>query len=605
VKKEYLKPVMVFILVLVTTFSVFIIINNNFDSITSGKVFSPSYENKIYSLVGYRKDQNTEKYYFDIVVEDVDQSLALIYGFIPDIVTVNGHVIVDPENFNPSRFSVAVIDSRWFDRQTNSVTLEFSSPNNPHNQTAYISTLNGASNAVTAYYTVYAFNIGITFLMSLYGISLYCNKRSEKYLLWFSIYTGALTIWSLSSFILDSNWSIIKILVSHSYGWCILLDIVICFKIFKTKLPGRFDKLLSLEGIVIILIFWAVLERLFPVASKDYAYLFFISAGALIYACSKHKKGAYLLLVGETISLGMRLVVLLSPLNTVPVSYLVRFMRYSKLFNIPFAICCLLLINRLFAEKFSESEALTEKLEQSNQLLEIKVQERTKELKDQQKLRNTFMTNVFHDLRTPLFVLKGCIEKVNESPGKINQELPVINERMEFIQHLVEDLFLMAKLEDKKVILETERIPLCKLLDKVIKACLVVSEKKGVSLEYDRYCECTAWGDECRLEQALQNLIVNAIYYTKSGGKVFVELKSVDNMAYITITDTGVGIYPEDLDKIFNRYYRVSGTEKHNSTGLGLSIAQEIIKQHNGSISVNSNPGKGTVFTVQLPVIMI
>ena len=598
-KKEYLKPVMVFILVLVTTFSVFIIINNNFDSITSGKVFSPSYENKIYSLVGYRKDQNTEKYYFDIVVEDVDQSLALIYGFIPDIVTVNGHVIVDPENFNPSRFSVAVIDSRWFDRQTNSVTLEFSSPNNPHNQTAYISTLNGASNAVTAYYTVYAFNIGITFLMSLYGISLYCNKRSEKYLLWFSIYTGALTIWSLSSFILDSNWSIIKILVSHSYGWCILLDI------FKTKLPGRFDKLLSLEGIVIILIFWAVLERLFPVASKDYAYLFFISAGALIYACSKHKKGAYLLLVGETISLGMRLVVLLSPLNTVPVSYLVRFMRYSKLFNIPFAICCLLLINRLFAEKFSESEALTEKLEQSNQLLEIKVQERTKELKDQQKLRNTFMTNVFHDLRTPLFVLKGCIEKVNESPGKINQELPVINERMEFIQHLVEDLFLMAKLEDKKVILETERIPLCKLLDKVIKACLVVSEKKGVSLEYDRYCECTAWGDECRLEQALQNLIVNAIYYTKSGGKVFVELKSVDNMAYITITDTGVGIYPEDLDKIFNRYYRVSGTEKHNSTGLGLSIAQEIIKQHNGSISVNSNPGKGTVFTVQLPVIMI
>jgi signal transduction histidine kinase len=248
---------------------------------------------------------------------------------------------------------------------------------------------------------------------------------------------------------------------------------------------------------------------------------------------------------------------------------------------------------------------LTEKLEQSNQLLEIKVQERTKELKDQQKLRNTFMTNVFHDLRTPLFVLKGCIEKVNESPGKINQELPVINERMEFIQHLVEDLFLMAKLEDKKVILETERIPLCKLLDKVIKACLVVSEKKGVSLEYDRYCECTAWGDECRLEQALQNLIVNAIYYTKSGGKVFVELKSVDNMAYITITDTGVGIYPEDLDKIFNRYYRVSGTEKHNSTGLGLSIAQEIIKQHNGSISVNSNPGKGTVFTVQLPVIMI
>ena len=132
----------------------------------------------------------------------------------------------------------------------------------------------------------------------------------------------------------------------------------------------------------------------------------------------------------------------------------------------------------------------------------------------------------------------------------------------------------------------------------------MVSEKKEVLLEYNKYNECITWGDEYRLEQAFQNLIVNAIYYTKPKGNVYVELKSIDNIAYISITDTGVGISEADVDKIFDRYYRVSGTEKHQSTGLGLSIAQEIIKQHQGCISVKSELGKGTIFTVQLPVIL-
>jgi signal transduction histidine kinase len=450
---------------------------------------------------------------------------------------------------------------------------------------------------------IFAFNIGIVFIMSLYGLSLYFNKPSEDYLFWFSLYTGALTIWSLSSFLMNTKWHFISYLASHAYGWSILLDIIICFKIFKTKLPGKFDKLLSRGGVITILLVWSLLERFMTSNFRDYYYLYFISVGAIIYACAKHRKGAWMLLVGQTISLGMRLVVAFSPLNTMQVSYWLRVMRYAKLFNTPFAICCLLLINRLFAEKFSESETLAAQLEQSNQILEIKVSERTKELKDKQKQRNTFMMNIFHDLRTPLFVLNGCVERVSSVPERIRQELPVIKDRLDFVQHLVEDLFLMAKLEDKQVILETERVPIGELLDRVIKACLVVSEKKDVFLEYNKYNDSITWGDEYRLEQAFQNLIVNAIYYTKPKGKVYVDLKSSDNMAYITIVDTGVGISPEDLDKIFDRYYRVSGTEKHQSSGLGLSIAHEIIKQHQGNITVKSELEKGTVFTVELPVI--
>lgn len=600
--KEYGKPIVVFIIVISISFLVYITINNSFSVYESGQVFTLSDENEIYSLIGYRKDSNTGKYYFDIVVEDTNIQLSLIYGFIPGDIKINGNILVDSANYMTKFHSVTIV-SRLFDTQTNSITLEFNSKNNPYNQNVYLTTVNGAQNGISIYYMIFAFNIGITLLMSLYGASLYFNKPSEKYLVWFSIYTGALTLWSVGSLLLDTDSYLIKQLVSHAYGWCALLDIIICFKIFKTKLPGRLDKLLSAGGVVGILFIWAFFETLLPNTLKDYYYLFFFSIGALIYACANNRKGAWMLLLGHTLSLGMRLVVAFSSLNAMHISYWLRVMRYSKSFNIPFAICCLLLINRLFAEKFSESEALAAQLEQSNQMLEVKVSERTKELKNQQKKRNTFMMNIFHDLRTPLFVLQGCIERVNIVPEKINQELPVMKERLDFIQHLVEDLFLMAKLEDNQIILETERVPLGELLDKVIKACLLVSEKKEVFLEYNKYNDCVTWGDEYRLEQAFQNLIVNAIYYTKPGGKVFVDLKSSEKMAYISIIDTGVGISVEDLDKIFDRYYRVSGTEKHQSSGLGLSIAHEIIIQHQGNITVESNLGKGTLFTVQLPVI--
>ena len=601
--KKYTKPILVFIIVLTFTFFTFITINNSLSVYESGQVITISDENQIYSLVGYRKDSNTGKYYFDIVVEDTNKQLSLIYGFIPNDINVNGNILIHSASYNSSKFHSVTIDSRLFDMQTNSVTLEFNSKNNPYNQPVYLTTANGAQRGISVYDTIFAFNIGMTFLMLLYGVSLYYNKPSEKYLLWFSLYTGALTLWSIGSLLLNTNSFLIKHLVSHAYGWSALLDIIICIKIFKTKLPGRLDKVLRGASVAGILFTWALIETFMPNTFRDYSYLFLLSIGALIYACAKHKKGAWMLLLGQTISLGMRLVVTFSPVNTMQVGYWLRVMRYSKSFNIPFAICCLLLINRLFAEKFSESEALATQLEQSNQMLEVKVSERTKELKDQQKQRNTFMMNIFHDLRTPLFVLNGSMERVNSAPEKINQELPVIMERLDFTQHLVEDLFLMAKFEDNQVILETERVPLGELLDRVIKACLLVSEKKEVLLEYRKYNECITWGDEYRLEQAFQNLIVNAIYYTKPKGKVYVELKSIDNMAYVSITDTGVGISDEDLDKIFDRYYRVSGAEKHQSTGLGLSIAQEIIKQHQGSISVKSELGKGTLFTVKLPVI--
>jgi two-component system phosphate regulon sensor histidine kinase PhoR len=179
-KNEYVRPLVVFLTVLAITFFTFITINNSFSTYESGQIFEPT--DKIYSLVGYRKNSTTEKYYFDIVVEDMNQQLVLLYGFIPDGITVNGNVIVQPAGFNSSQFSSVLVDREWFNIQTNSVTLEFNGKNNPYNQPVYLSSVEGASKWLSAYYMIFAFNIGIVFIMSLYGLSLYLNKPGEDYL---------------------------------------------------------------------------------------------------------------------------------------------------------------------------------------------------------------------------------------------------------------------------------------------------------------------------------------------------------------------------------------------------------------------------------------
>lgn len=598
--KDYIKPVAVFFITVITTYFICFQINVRSDTLKNGQAFPHENKYKLYSLSSYEWNSDTNRYYFNIIKEAGSPALALVYGAIDGVIYINDKAEAQPVTF--SKFSQIALNSGLSDG-VSIITISFYSKKNPNSLPIYITSADGAARAISMYNMIFAFCLGITFLMSVYGLSLYINKKSEKYLIWFSVYTGALTLWSLSSIFLDLNLKFFQPFFSHAYGWCALLDIVICFKMFDIHIPHPFRFLLEVKGITMFLIIWAIFETLYKEYFRDYYYIFFFSIAVLIYACAKKRKGAIILLTGHTVSMGMRLVVAFSPFKMTSVSYLLMIMRYSKLFNLPFAICCMFMINRLFSEKFTEAEVLADKLEQTNKILEIKVNERTRELKEQQKQRNAFIMNIFHDLRTPLFILEGCIKKIKQHPLTVNYELPTVEDRLDFVKHLVDDLFLLAKFEDKQVILETERVSLNMLLEKVISSCLIVSNKKSVILNSKITCSCTTWGDECRLEQAFQNIIMNAVYYTKPGGTICVELCESNNTAFVIINDTGVGIPEEDLDKIFHRYYKITGTRKHESTGLGLSIANEIINCHRGTINVKSTVGKGTEFTVQLPLI--
>lgn len=137
----------------------------------------------------------------------------------------------------------------------------------------------------------------------------------------------------------------------------------------------------------------------------------------------------------------------------------------------------------------------------------------------------------------------------------------------------------------------------------VCSACQAEAAHKGVELRTDTGTPLPVWGDAVRLEQILQNLVTNAIHYTPSGGRVTVVCAAENGQACVKVTDTGCGIAPEDQPAVFDRYFHTTADTKHDSTGLGLTIAQELAHLHRGEILLQSEPGKGSCFTLCLPLL--
>ena len=460
-----------------------------------------------------------------------------------------------------------------------------------------------AQAAINGYNTLFGLGLGITVLMGLYALSLFWHKRSEIYLGWFAAYAGMLTLWSLGSLIHDP-WGLIVFVSRYAYGWSALLNLFLCFRLFSLPLPSRRLHIPDWAAALAVLALWCLLLQLVPQGAWNLAHaiLFFCSLPVLVWACAAGRRGAWLALTGQALSQGLRMVIAVTALGGQPISFSLRAMQYAKLFNLPFLLCGMWIISRTFAEQFTQAERLSAQLEEANRGLEQKVEQRTRAMREQQTRRQAFMTNAFHDLRTPLFVVQGCLDQLGttEEPG---QTLAVMRDRLGFMRQLAEDMFLMAKLEEKQVIFDADRVPLAPLAGRVCDGLRGAAARPGVRLTLEERDRCIAWGDELRLEQALQNLVTNALHHTPAGGVVTVRLCAEGSEACLEVRDTGPGIPPEEQDKVFLRYYRSPGAKRRGSSGLGLSIAREIVVQHQGRITLASRPGEGAAFTIRLPAV--
>lgn len=218
-----------------------------------------------------------------------------------------------------------------------------------------------------------------------------------------------------------------------------------------------------------------------------------------------------------------------------------------------------------------------------------------------------FIADVGHELRTPLTVIKGNADLMRRVGKMDDQSLKSIENEIDRLTRLVGDLLLLAKAEAGKLLLDNRIVELDTILLEVCEeAAVLANGKKEIRIdEIDQVLVC---GDQDRLKQVVLNLVCNAVMYTQEGGLIELRLGKRATSAYLVVEDNGPGIPEEDLHRIFERFYRGeksrarSPQDDGKGFGLGLSIAYWIVNNHGGNIDVESQLGKGTTFTVWLPL---
>lgn len=232
------------------------------------------------------------------------------------------------------------------------------------------------------------------------------------------------------------------------------------------------------------------------------------------------------------------------------------------------------------------------------------------ELRRLEKIRRDFVSNVSHELKTPLTAMRGFVETLIDDPDvdleirkRFLERIRIQTERM---QALVLDQLTLAKLESNEAPLDRQRVDLVGLIDSAIALIEPIAESKRLAIHRSLPDVATeVEGDRELLRQVVSNLIDNAIKYTPDEGQVAVSLRREGDDLVFCVKDSGVGLSPEDQRRVFERFYRVDQARSPDvgGTGLGLSIVRNVTIAHGGDVSVESELGHGSTFSVRLPAL--
>ncbi|MBI3787937.1 MAG: HAMP domain-containing histidine kinase, partial [Ignavibacteriales bacterium] len=218
-----------------------------------------------------------------------------------------------------------------------------------------------------------------------------------------------------------------------------------------------------------------------------------------------------------------------------------------------------------------------------------------------------FSADASHELRTPLTIMRGEIEVALRSkhlPKPTRELLTSVHDELVRLSSIVESLMTLIKSETGRLVFQFDNVSLDTMIQEIAEDTQVLGEKKKLKVEISPLEAVVVRGDAARLRQLFLNLAENAVKYTPPRGKITLSLSRMNGNAVVSVQDTGIGIARKDLQKIFNRFYRVKreGTGVADGSGLGLAIAQWIAEAHHGTIQVQSQPRKGSTFTVTLPL---
>jgi two-component system, OmpR family, phosphate regulon sensor histidine kinase PhoR len=222
-------------------------------------------------------------------------------------------------------------------------------------------------------------------------------------------------------------------------------------------------------------------------------------------------------------------------------------------------------------------------------------------------MRRDFVANVSHELRTPLTVVNGFVETLQDMPNLNNdmarKALPMMGEQTMRMTHLVGDLLTLSKLEDRLNLLKEEEVNVPVMLPGCMEVGKVLSTgQHQLKLEMETDCKLRASAEELR--SAFGNLISNAIRYTPQGGQILVRWSlNAEGMPVLSVKDSGIGIAPQHIPRLTERFYRVDNSRSRSTggTGLGLAIVKHIANRHQAQLLIDSEEGKGSTFSIVFP----
>jgi two-component system phosphate regulon sensor histidine kinase PhoR len=212
-------------------------------------------------------------------------------------------------------------------------------------------------------------------------------------------------------------------------------------------------------------------------------------------------------------------------------------------------------------------------------------------------MRRDFVANASHELRTPLTVIAGFVEAlVEQSDEKIKVPLERIQQQTERMQQILEDLIILARLESKESPMVYERVDLEEIVKQVYSDALMLDHGRH-DLDIST-CPASIMGNRVELQMAITNLVTNAIRYTPDNGVIRLFNSIDDNGVHVGVEDNGIGIMPEHIDRLTERFYRVDTgrSREDGGTGLGLAIVKHVLDRHNAGLHIESVPGKGSLF---------
>ena len=468
----------------------------------------------------------------------------------------------------------------------------------PTNRSVYLGSVRQISDFIGSSLEGNAYIQGLCFAIVLLSLVLWLFKPSEKYLIWlallaffrgsyyrFKVLLGALTWMPVFSFLNEPTvYLVLFELLSAFFQYQIL-------KSFVSVKLGR------------VSITWFACAAVLPVlmlhshafAASVSSIIFFsvVYLGFLICFLRFPDEAVVekmLLNISWVFTVVLRMFDEFCELGLIPVGDINLKYRLRGLVSVIFILAFFVVAGKRFAQKFQEADDLNVHLEE--------------EIKKKAQQQTLFVRSMLHNLKTPLFSLGGysdmALSSVEKDPERAIAYMKKAREKAIFAGELMDHIFLVTQMESDMVHMQFAPVNLSTLLKSVSETPTSGMEDRNLDLYFDVPDNIYLQGDQLYLRQAFQNIVDNARINTPDGGSIRIRTEQKPGQVTVHIADTGYGIASEDLTRIFDAYYS-NRHEGQKSSGLGLYITSEIIKRHRGTISVESKPGEGSDFAVQLP----